>query len=80
MATLTIKNLPDELYEQLRRKAAEDRRSLNGEAIYLLEKAVRDGRPDPKSVAQRAAALRARTAGVWVTQADLDRFKNEGRA
>jgi plasmid stability protein len=79
MPTLTIKNVPDELYLELRKMAAEERRSLNGEVIHLLEHAVRGRRPDPGAVRQRAASLRARTKGVWVTQADLDSFKAEGR-
>ncbi|MDQ3254247.1 MAG: Arc family DNA-binding protein, partial [Acidobacteriota bacterium] len=33
MATLTIKNLPDDLYQQLKRTAAQHRRSINSEVI-----------------------------------------------
>ncbi|HEX2095407.1 MAG TPA: Arc family DNA-binding protein [Longimicrobiaceae bacterium] len=55
MANLTVKNIPDELYEQLKRRAAENRRSLNSEAIVCLEQAVaehraRYSRPTPDEI------------------------------
>ena len=37
MATLTIKNLPDEIYAALSDKAKRSRRSINSEMINLLE-------------------------------------------
>ena len=37
MPTLTIKGMPDALYRRLKRRAAEHRRSLNGEILYCLE-------------------------------------------
>ncbi len=38
MPLLQIRDLPDELYEALRRKAAEERRSLSQQAIVTLSK------------------------------------------
>ena len=35
--TLTLKNIPDEVYNRLRRAAETNRRSLNSEAIVRLE-------------------------------------------
>ncbi len=40
MATLTIKNLPDDLYARLKAQAKQRHRSLNGEAIVCLEEAL----------------------------------------
>jgi plasmid stability protein len=37
---LSIKNVPDDLADQLRRRAAASHRSLQGELIEILEKAV----------------------------------------
>jgi plasmid stability protein len=42
MASLTLKGIPDELLAQLKREAAEQRRSLNGEVLYRLERSVGD--------------------------------------
>ena len=40
MATLHVRNVPDELYEQLRRRATKESRSLSSEVIRLLERAL----------------------------------------
>ncbi len=45
MASLTLKGIPDTLLEQLRRLAAKERRSLNQQAILILERALADARP-----------------------------------
>jgi plasmid stability protein len=37
MATLVIKNLPDDLHRRLKEEAQKAHRSMNGEAVYLLE-------------------------------------------
>lgn len=36
MTNFTIKNIPDEIYEALKRRAAEHQRSINQEAIFCL--------------------------------------------
>ncbi len=41
---LSIKNVPDELAERLRRRAAARHRSLQGELLSILEEAVAEGR------------------------------------
>ena len=48
MASLTLKNIPNPLLVQLRASAKEHRRSLNQEAILLLESAMRE--PDGKAI------------------------------
>ncbi len=37
MAVLTLKNVPEELVDRLKREARQNRRSLNQEAIFRLE-------------------------------------------
>lgn len=46
MATLTIKNFPDDLYATLKERAKLNRRSINSEAIICLERALRYEEPD----------------------------------
>jgi plasmid stability protein len=46
MSTLVVKNLPEELHEKLRRQAKRNHRSLNKEAVAVLEQAL-DGEPQP---------------------------------
>jgi plasmid stability protein len=40
MAILNIKNFPDELYERLKERAREERRSVSQQVIILLEHAL----------------------------------------
>ena len=46
MASLTLKGIPNELMERLRAIAARERRSLNQQAILILERAVANPRPN----------------------------------
>jgi len=48
MATLNVKNLPDDLYERVRARARRDRRSIAQEVTMLLAQAV--GEPADHSV------------------------------
>jgi antitoxin FitA len=65
--TLTVKNIPDELYERLKRSAAEHRRSLNSEILVCIERALHSERIDPEAVLARADALPRRAALAPVT-------------
>ena len=38
MATLNVKNFPDELYDKIQRRAKAERRSVAGEVVHLLER------------------------------------------
>jgi plasmid stability protein len=48
MATLNLKNFPDSLYQRLRERARQERRSLAEEVIHLLERAIEA--PLPRSI------------------------------
>jgi plasmid stability protein len=45
MATLYVRDVPTELYEQLRHEAASTRRSLSAETIELLRRALAPSLP-----------------------------------
>lgn len=47
MATLYVRDMPEELYEQLKRRAAGEGRSINQEAIRLLRLGLLAARPRP---------------------------------
>lgn len=42
MATLNIKNFPDDLYRRLRELAEQERRSVSQQVIHFLDDAVRE--------------------------------------
>lgn len=45
MSTLTLKQVPDSLLERLRAEAQRQRRSVNQQALYLLEQTLERSRP-----------------------------------
>lgn len=78
MATLTIRNIPDDLYEKLKETAKTNRRSLNSEVIYIIERAFSSHRLEPAEIIASAREIRE-TLDLYVTEEDLNRAKNEGR-
>jgi plasmid stability protein len=61
MATLSIKDVPDTWAEALRQRAARNHRSLQGELMALVEKAVIETNPvsGDSSQSERAAGVSA---------------------
>lgn len=78
MATITIKNVPDELYTALKRRAAENRRSINNEIIMLIERAFEQPLYPPDIVSERVRLLREQV-NIYVTEEEVNAAKNEGR-
>lgn len=79
MATLTIKNVPDELYEQLKYCARAHRRSINSETIVCLERALNHVQHDEEALMERIRRLRAEFP-AHLTEEQRRRAVNEGRA
>jgi antitoxin FitA len=79
MATLTIKAMPDPLYERLRESAGMNHRSINSEVIARLEQALGSPRPDGTEMLERVRELRARVGGPRLTDAWLRETKEQGR-
>ncbi|MDM0067316.1 Arc family DNA-binding protein [Variovorax sp. J31P207] len=48
MANLSVKDVPDDLAERLRQRAARNHRSLQGELMAIIEQAVRDADDAPR--------------------------------
>jgi plasmid stability protein len=59
MITITIKGLSKEAHQALKKRAATHGRSLNTEAIAVLEASVRSTPVDPHVLIARARAVRA---------------------
>ena len=79
MATVTVKNIPDELYERLKSVAERNRRSINSEIIVCIESAIVSRRIDPEALLENARRLRQLTAGNPITDAEFRKAKAEGR-
>jgi antitoxin FitA len=79
MATLTLKNIPDSIYELLKEKAKTNRRSINNEVILLLQKYVAPPDDDVATFLEEARKLRARAKGM-LTIEEIDEAKKMGRS
>ena len=80
MPALTIKNMPDDLYERLKETAKLHRRSLNGEIIHCIEQTMGVRRIEISEVIRIARKFRAKTSSHMLTDDDLNAAKNEGRS
>jgi len=79
MGTLTIKNMPEDLYMRLKQTAARHRRSLSTEAIECLEKGLHDTGIASTDILSEARKLRKKTAHHMLTDEMLCNAKKEGR-
>lgn len=81
MHTITVKNIPSELYERLRNSAAENRRSINSEIIVCIERAICSQRTTPPDVTLvRARELRKKTSSHPLTDDEFTQLKSVGRS
>ncbi len=78
--TLTLKNIPDTVYERLKVSAEVHRRSLNSEAIVCLESVLLPAKITPDERLARARDLRAALAPKRFHARDIDTLKKQGRA
>jgi plasmid stability protein len=79
MFSITVKNIPDEIYERLKRSAKANRRSINSEIIVIIEDAVRSKKIAPEEMLVRARGLREKTAKYSVTDDEFTAAKGAGR-
>ena len=64
MSSITLKDVPDELLRRLRAAAARERRSLNQEALVLLEGGLAARETAEERANAQVAAWRS-LAGTW---------------
>ena len=77
MPSLTLKDIPKRLHQQLRARAERNRRSLSQEALACLEQMVAAQPVDATAVLRKARAERAHVKPI--RQRDLNAWLREGR-
>jgi len=77
--SLTLKNIPNTVYERLKMSAEAHRRSLNSEAIVCLESALLLNPLTVNDRLARARALRANLPKDLFRAEDISAYKQEGR-
>ncbi len=78
--TITLKGIPDPVYNALKVSAQTNRRSLNREAIACLEDFLLPAKTSALEQAARARAIRESLAAGAFSPQDIQRFKQAGRA
>lgn len=76
---ITIKNIPEDLYVRLKQSAEANRRSLNREAIHLVEQALANGHTTVSERLERIRALHQTLPPIKISHKEIDGFKKEGR-
>jgi hypothetical protein len=79
MRTLTLKGLSEQLYTLLKKRAEAEHRSLNRQAILLLEQGLARQTIDVKAWLEETARLRKRWRMKPMTMEEIDAAKKKGR-
>jgi plasmid stability protein len=79
MPALTIKNIPDDLYNELKNIAEQHHRSINSEVIICLERTLFPKRVSPEDKLINIQALRSQIKPNIITAEDIKQAIDEGR-
>jgi antitoxin FitA len=78
MPNITIKNIPEELFEKIKESSTANRRSMNAEIIFRLEQGLTFSQRKPLSL-EKIRSIRATTQKHYLTETELIEIKKEGR-
>ena len=80
MKTITVKSIPDDVYERLRQSATENHRSINSEIIVCIERSVQSRKHTSTDlILAKAREMRAQTKAHLLTHDEFNEMKNAGR-
>ena len=77
--TITLKNIPDEIYASLKRAAEVHHRSINSEVIACLERVLMPSRPSAEEHLARARQIRDTLGNQIFSAADIAAAIEQGR-
>ena len=80
MATITVKNIPDDLYERLKVVAGAHHRSINSEVINCLETVLKTRVLPVEERLNRIRNLRSKVDSEGLDAAEISAAIREGRA
>lgn len=79
MPSITVKNIPSDIYALLKQSAEANRRSINSEVIACIERAVSSQPVNPDLLLVHARALREKTRAYITSEENITQVKNAGR-
>ena len=81
MPNITVRDIPDEIYQKIKQEATANKRSINSEILYGLELHYSNSFPNKKNTLENVRRLRAKTKGkIYLTESEIAKAKNEERA
>lgn len=78
MPSITVKNIPDSIYNKLKQQAQAQHRSMNSEIIACLERSVEPNRASPDEILLQARLLRKKARGS-LTAEEIQDAIDQGR-
>jgi len=79
MPSLTIKNIPEDLYKELKLVAEQHHRSINSEVIVCLKKSLFPTRISPEETLSSIRTLRSQITPDIIIVEEIEKAINEGR-
>jgi len=79
MPALTIKNIPDDVYNALKVNAKQQHRSINSEVIMCLKRSLLPKLISAEERLSTIRSLRSQIKSDAITAEDIDQAINEGR-
>ena len=79
MTALTIKNIPDDLYNKIKTQAEQHHRSINSEVIVCLRDSVFPRKISPEKRLADIRSLRSQIPSNSVTEDEIINVINKGR-
>ncbi len=78
MPSITVKNIPEEIYDKVREQAKAHHRSINSEIIACLEQIVKPQQISSDDILQEARRLRKKAKGSLSSE-EIESAINQGR-
>jgi len=76
--SITIRDIPEEVYAKIKKQAELHHRSINSEVIIYLKKMVQSTRRDPDQVISRARKLKKKAKGT-LSMDEIQQAIDQGR-
>lgn len=79
MPTITVKNIPEDLYARLKAAAESNRRSINGEIINRIDKSLSPRRTPTDALLARIRKLHDSYEGPSLSVEQIEDARSDGR-
>jgi hypothetical protein len=79
MPAITIKNVPTELYEDIKKSASKNLRSINNEIIFRLKKTLYHRKPNPNQLISKIDKINSIISLPALNDDFIANAKNQGR-